>query len=185
MAVLPIYTYGQPVLRQKARAVSAVSDDVVMLIMKMFETMRKASGVGLAANQVGRLDRVIVIDVSDVDGYKDIKPLAIINPEIVGRTGSCTMEEGCLSIPDVRDEVERTETIKLRYKDSNFKTVELEASGLLARAIQHEIDHINGVLFLDHLTDEKRKRHTEELEKIQRGEVDVDYPVLTAAAVAA
>lgn len=184
MAVLPIYTYGTPVLRKKARPVTGTSDDIIRLIMDMFETMRTANGIGLAANQVGRLERVLVVDVSDIEELRHVKPLAIINPEVVRRSGSWTLEEGCLSIPDVRDEVERPEAILLRYKDSEFRDVEMEAGGLLSRVILHEIDHLNGILFLDHLTEAKREIHADALKRIQRGEMEVTYPVVGAAGVA-
>ena len=101
--------------------------------MDMFETMHKASGIGLAATQVGRLERVVVIDVSDIEELKDIPPLTLVNPEIVSSSGSVSMEEGCLSIPDVRNEVNRSEIITVRYRDTNFDDSELEAGGLLAR----------------------------------------------------
>lgn len=180
MAVLPIYTDGSPVLRQKAKRIEKITDEVIKLIMDMFETMRKANGIGLAANQVGILKRVIVVDVSEVEGYEETKPMAFINPEVISGKERITMEEGCLSVPDVRDEVERDETITLRYRDTNNKIIEAELTGLLARVTLHEIDHLDGILFIDRLSPEKKQAHLEELEKIQNGEVDVDYPVVTA-----
>jgi peptide deformylase len=185
MSVLPIYTYGATVLKKKALPVTEVDDLLVRLIMDMFETMRKASGIGLAATQVGVLKRVIVVDVSDIEEYKEIPPLVMINPEVLDGEGGCQMEEGCLSIPDVRDLVERVDSIRVRFRDPSFKRVEIEAGGLLARVILHEIDHLNGVLFLDHLTEEQQKTHAEALEKITRGEMDVEYPVITAQGVTA
>jgi len=183
MAVLPIYTYGTSVLRKKAKPVQKIDDAIIKLVMDMFETMRKANGIGLAANQVGNLNRVIVIDLSDVEDYKDTKPLVLINPAVVELEGKWLMEEGCLSIPDVRDEVERAERVRLRFKDTNFEEMELEAAGLIGRVILHEIDHIDGILFLDHVAPKKRKLHNDELKKIQRGEIEVAYPVVTAATV--
>lgn len=185
MAVLPIYTYGAPVLREKAHPVKKICDDIIQLIMDMFETMHKAGGIGLAATQVGRLERVVVIDVSDIEEYKDVPPFTLVNPEIITSSGSAKIEEGCLSIPDVRNEIDRVETITLRYKDTNFHDVKMEASGLLARVILHEIDHLNGVLFIDYLSLEQRRSHAEELKKIQRGEMEVNYPVVTAVDIAA
>jgi peptide deformylase len=181
MAVLPIYTDGSPVLRKKALPVKQLTDDVIQLIMDMFETMRKASGIGLAANQVGVLQRVISIDVSEIEGLENIKPFALINPEVIDKKDSWTIEEGCLSVPDVRDEVERAKTIKVRFKDTGFHDREIEAGDLLARVMLHEIDHLNGILFIDYLTPEKRKMHAELLQKIHRGEIEVNYPVVTAA----
>jgi peptide deformylase len=181
MALLPIYTYGTPVLRKKAASLRRVDNSVVELIMNMFETMRKAGGIGLAATQVGELHRVITIDLSEMEDHHDQKPLVLINPTIVAGDGNWKMEEGCLSIPDVRDEVERAEHIRIRYKDTNFKDVELEADRMLTRVILHEIDHLNGVLFVDHLSPERLKAHEEELKKIERGEMEVDYPVVAAS----
>jgi len=183
--VLPIHTYGSPVLRKKASAVQHVSDEIIKLIMEMFETMHKANGIGLAATQVGSMDRVVVIDLSDVEELKDMKPFTLINPEVVSSSGSWTMEEGCLSIPEVRDEVERAETITVRHRDTSFRQVEFQADGLLARVILHEIDHLNGVLFIDHLPAAKRKLHADALKAIQRGEMEVNYPVVTAVDAAA
>jgi len=192
--ILPIYTYGTRVLKAKAKPVKKVDAEVIKLIVDMFDTMHAASGIGLAANQVGKLQRVIVIDISDVENDKDAPvrdgipvfkshpPIALINPEVAASERAWSIEEGCLSIPGVRDVVERGEKITVRYKDTNFRDVELEADGLLARVILHEIDHLDGVLFLDHLAPEKRKEHKVELKKIQKGEIDVDYPVVTATA---
>ena len=180
MSVLPIYTYGTAVLRKKAQPITGVNDEVLKLIMEMFETMRDANGIGLAANQVGILQRVIVVDISGVEETKDVKPVSLINPEVIAQEGARVMEEGCLSIPDVRDDVERAEKIKVRYKDTNFRDVQIEADGLLARVILHEIDHLNGILFIDHLSSSRRKLHREQLKGIKRGEMEVSYPVVTA-----
>ncbi|MBI3195690.1 MAG: peptide deformylase [Ignavibacteriae bacterium] len=185
MSILPIYLYGSEVLKKKAKPVTKVTDKHISQIMNMFETMHQAQGIGLAANQVGSLERIIVVDVSEVEGYEEVKPMALINPEIVGRDGSATMEEGCLSIPDVRDEVERAEGIIVRFRDTDFQQQEKEAHDLLARVIMHEIDHLNGVLFLDHLSATKRKLHKEQLDKIKQGEVETSYPVISTATVPA
>lgn len=185
MSVLPIYTYGAPVLRKKAKPVASVTGETIKFIMDMFQTMHAAQGIGLAATQVGSLDRIIVIDISDVEEFKEVKPMTLINPQVVREAGQRTMEEGCLSIPDVRDEVDRAETIFVRYKDPGFKNVEIEASGLLARVLLHEIDHLNGVLFIDRLHDAQKKLHKDALKQIQRGDIDVPYPVVTADDVAA
>ncbi len=145
----------------------------------MFDTMHNAHGIGLAANQVGSLQRVIVIDVSGMgEEYQDAKPLVLVNPSVVRAEGEWTMEEGCLSIPDIRDDVTRAETITIRYKDLDFNDQELEASGLLARVILHEIDHLDGVLFIDHLGAVKRKLLTGRLNKIRKGEVEIEYPIV-------
>lgn len=202
--VLPIYTYGTRVLRRKVKPVARIDEELIELIMNMFDTMHAANGIGLAANQVGELQRVIVIDISDVDEEsirergstrqehttnleeskepkKNHPPIVLINPEVLSSEGIWQIEEGCLSIPNVRDQVERAEKIRIRYKNTNFRDIELEADSLLARVILHEIDHLNGVLFIDHLSNEKRKVHKEQLRKIQRGEIEVEYSVMTAS----
>ncbi len=181
MSVLPIYTYGTSVLRKKAQPVQSVTDQIVRLVMDMHETMRLSHGIGLAANQVGSLQRIIVIDLSDMEEMKDFKPMTLLNPEIVAEQGAFTVEEGCLSIPDVRDDVTRSETVRIKYRDTNFDEIEAEVGGMLARVFLHELDHLNGVLFVDHLSKEKKKLHTEELKLIQKGEMEVSYPVVTAA----
>jgi peptide deformylase len=180
LSVLPIYLYGTDVLRKKAKPVQKISVEIIKLIVDMFETMHKAQGIGLAANQVGSLDRVIVIDVSEVEKMEHIKPFPIINPEIINREGSLAMEEGCLSLPELRGEVTRDEKIVVRFKDTNFQTQELEVSGLLARVILHELDHLNGVMFIDHLTKDKLKLHKEKLKQIRHGQAEVTYPVVIA-----
>lgn len=180
MSVLPIYMYGQSVLRKKAKAVRSLDEGMIKFVDDMFETMRKAGGIGLAANQVGVFQRVIVIDVSEMEETKDQKPIALINPEVVSQEGESTMEEGCLSIPEIREQVDRPEVIRLKYKDLEFKDQELVARGLIARVILHEIDHLNGVLFIDYLDTEKRKLLRGRLNKIKRGEVEVSYPIVSA-----
>ncbi len=181
MAVLPIYTDGSPPLREKAQPVSDFNNEILKLIIDMFETMRKANGIGLAANQVGILKRVVVIDVSEMEGLEDVKPFTLINPEIVAGKDTSIMEEGCLSVPHIRDEVERAEKIRVQYKDTAFKDVSIDAEGILARVILHEVDHLDGILFIDHLSPAKRKLHEDTLKKIRNGELDVEYPVITAA----
>ena len=183
MSVLPIFTYGSSVLRKKGRPVVEVSDELVKLVMDMFDTMRNANGIGLAATQVGSLCRVVVIDLTDLEGTKEVRPITLINPEVISTEGKWTMEEGCLSIPDVRADVERPETVRIRFKNAHFADVELEATGIVGRVILHEIDHLDGVLFIDHLATAQKKLHLKDLKKIQRGEIEVDYPVITAARV--
>jgi peptide deformylase len=185
VAKLPILLYGHEILRMKARPVTAVTDDLVRLIMDMHETMRHAQGIGLAANQVGSLDRVFVVDLSEVEDMKDLPPMTFINPEIVSSSGELVMEEGCLSIPDVRDEVLRPESLVLRFRDTSFNLKEIEAGSLPARVIQHELDHLNGVLFLDHLSKERRMMHEEQLIAIQKGNIDVPYRTVTASRIPA
>ena len=192
--ILPIYTYGTGILRKTAEPVKELTEERINLIMDMFETMRAADGIGLAATQVGKLERIIVIDIADLDEKRKdpadkhrevqkeaMRPLVFINPEISGEQEKWTMEEGCLSIPDVRGDVERAETIIVRYKDVNFKDGELHAYGLLARVVLHEVDHLNGVLFVDHLTAQQRKERKQTLRDIQRGAIETEYLIITPA----
>jgi peptide deformylase len=183
LSVLPIYLYGADVLRKKAKPVSALDDDTIELIQNMFDTMHHANGMGLAANQVGVLQRVIVVDISELEEGKGTIPMVLINPEVVKTSGEWVMEEGCLSIPGVRDEVKRAERVAVRYRDGGFNEVLLETAGLLGRVILHEIDHLNGVLFTDYFAPAKRRLNKPKLERILKGEVEVNYPVALAETV--
>lgn len=183
MSVLPIYLDGTKPLRKKAKQVTQIDDATLKFIMDMFETMHAADGIGLAANQVGVLQRIIVVDISCLEDFKEVKPLALINPEVISEEGKCTMEEGCLSVPDVRGEVERPKKIVVNYKDTNFKDQQIVAEDLLARVILHELDHLNGVLFVDYLPKSKKLELREAIEKIQNGEVAPKYPVVTTQRV--
>ena len=193
MSILPIYLYGTEILRKKAKPIQALDDSVVRLMVDMAETMLKANGVGLAATQVGDLRRMLVLDLSAIErgddeegkerpdrGDEKAKILVAINPEIIIADGKLLMEEGCLSIPDLRAEVTRAEKIKVKFRDANFEEVEMEADGLLGRAFLHEIDHLNGVMFVDHLSVTRRTLLKSELRKIKNGEVDTVYPVISA-----
>ena len=184
MAILPIYTYDQSVLRRKAKPVSPDAVDrkaLLRLTDDMFETMHHANGIGLAANQVGSLDRVVVIDVSDMEETKGLAPFVLLNPVVVVEQGSITMEEGCLSIPEIREDVDRPERVRIRFKDLDFVEREIDGAGILARVLQHEIDHLNGILFIDRIGSEKRKLLRGRLNRIQRGEIEVNYPVVGGA----
>ncbi len=145
-----ILVYPDPFLARKAVPVAAVDDRVRVLIRDMFETMYAAEGVGLAAPQVGVGKRVIVLDVSPVDDA--IAPVAVVNPEIVSRDGSVMGVEGCLSVPGVQGEVCRAERVEVRGLDEQGNPLRIEASGILSRALQHEVDHLDGVLFIDRLS---------------------------------
>lgn len=165
MALLNILHFPDPRLRNLARPVEQVDDALRQLIDDMFETMYAAPGIGLAATQVNVDKRVIVIDISE---GKD-QPLCLINPEILARDGVEQMEEGCLSVPGVFELVERADHVTIRALDRDGKAFELEADGLLAVCIQHEIDHLDGKLFVDYLSQLKRARIRKKLEKEQRG----------------
>ena len=146
MSLLHLRTIPDPVLRQKARRVSKIDDALHKLIDDMLDTMRDANGVGLAANQVGVLQRVVVIEIPEEDQTR-----VLINPEIVRREGERVVEEGCLSIPGFRGELVRSVKVRVRALDRDGKPVRFKAEGLLAQALEHETDHINGVLYIDHL----------------------------------
>ena len=178
MALLPITLYGDKILRKKVDKVTEVDLKTIELIKNMFDTMKNASGIGLAANQVGVDKSIFVIDISPVEGYEEHKPTALINPEIVNFSQEKVfIEEGCLSIPDIRAEVERPKSIKIKYQDADLVEHEIEATDLLARVMQHEFDHLQGVLFIDKINDKVRKSMNEELNKIKKRSIDVDYPV--------
>jgi len=177
--ILPIYTYDAPVLREQAKPVSSMNEEIVALIADMFETMKAARGIGLAANQVGKLHAVCLVDLSELEEEDFHKPLFLINPVIVDSWGEeIVMEEGCLSLPELREDIRRPEFIAVRFKDTRFEDQELEASGLLARVIQHEVDHLNGIYFTDYLTGFKKTIVKSQLNKIKKGEVETDYPVI-------
>jgi peptide deformylase len=194
MSVLPIYLYGTKVLKAKAKPVKELNNMVIKLVYDMVETMAEANGIGLAATQVGDLHRVVVIDISDVDERKNEesnhreaitspdlpRKVIMINPEVLEAHGSWNVEEGCLSIPDVRGEVERAAKIKVKFRDANFGQVELSADGLLARVMLHEIDHLDGILFTERLSGPQRMLLKGELRKIKEGNVETSYPVITA-----
>ena len=183
VAFLPIYIYDHPILRRRAKPARKPDEQLVTLANDMVETMRNACGIGLAANQVGSLHRMIVIDAAEAGENKSAPPLILINPEIVKEDGLVTMEEGCLSIPDLRENVERAERIAVRFRDLEFKEQEIDTDGLLARVILHEFDHLNGVLFFDHLNIVRRKLLRGRLNKIRNGESTVTYPAIGAIEV--
>jgi peptide deformylase len=150
--VLDLRVLGDPILRQQTKPVAAVTDELRRLIDDMFETMHAAKGIGLAAPQVGRSERIAVVDV---EGGK--QPYALVNPEIISREGSVKGEEGCLSIPDIFGDVERAQSVVVRAMDRDGKTFDVQGADLLARCFQHEIDHLDGKLFIDYLSLLKRK----------------------------
>jgi len=162
--MLEILHFPDPRLRQRALEVQTVDDRIRQLVDDMFETMYQAPGIGLAATQVNVHERVVVIDISrDQD-----QPQVFINPEIIDQEGVEEMDEGCLSVPGIYERVQRAEYIKVRALDRDGKTFELEADGLLAVCIQHEIDHLDGKLFVDYLSQLKRQRIRKKLEKQRR-----------------
>jgi peptide deformylase len=167
---MPILIVPDPLLRKTARAVTPADEaDVAKLIPKMFATMYKAPGIGLAAPQVGKLLRVVVIDIAP---DKVPAPFALINPEIIAASDEkATREEGCLSLPDQYADVTRPAWVKVKYQDEQGAKKEIEGDGLLAACLQHEIDHLNGVLFVDYLSALKRNILLRKLAKEQKEKV--------------
>jgi len=182
VSVLGIHLLGSPVLRQETRPVAAVTDDVRRLMDDMLETMYAARGIGLAAPQVGRLERVTVVDV-DRDGTRQ-RPIVLVNPEIILRDGSSKGEEGCLSIPEVFGEVERPAHVVVRALDRDGRPFELDATDLLARCLQHEIDHLHGKLFIDYLSLLKRRSALTKWEEEKAKYPSLVRTVVPAAVVA-
>lgn len=166
MPLLDIHVLGSPILRQETERIEHITPELRRLVDDMFETMHAASGVGLAAPQVGRRERLAVVDADGVS-------LVIINPEVVRGDGKIKAEEGCLSIPEIYADVERIANVVIRAQDIDGKIFEVEATDLLGRCLQHEIDHLHGKLFLDRLSLLKRRKALREWD-----EEKVDYPKL-------
>ena len=164
MAKLKILEFPDPRLRTKAAPVAVVDDELRTLISDMFETMYDAPGIGLAATQVDVHRRLLVADVSPDKS----DPHVLINPEIVEKDGVTVTDEGCLSVPGYYEEVERAQHIRVRFLDRDGESREMEAEGLLAVCIQHEMDHLDGKLFVDYLSESKRQRIRKKLEKERR-----------------
>lgn len=167
LAILDILTAPDPLLKKKASPVEKVTDEIRTLMDDMVETMYVAPGIGLAAPQVGVLKNIIVVDVSGND--EDPHPYKMVNPEITWASEElATYEEGCLSVPESFSEVERPARVKIRYMDENEQEHEIEADGLLATCVQHEIDHLNGTLFIDHISRIKRSIIMRKLTKMKK-----------------
>jgi peptide deformylase len=166
MAIKKILTYPNPVLRQKVETVTSFDDTLKDLARDLAETMYDAPGAGLAANQIGVCLRVVVIDVSESEEEK--KPLVLVNPEIIEKEGCQVDEEGCLSVIDLTANVERYSKLLVKAQDLDGKTWEFPAEEFFARVIQHELDHLNGILFIDHLSPLKRALYKKRLKKILR-----------------
>ena len=158
MAVLPVVKYGDPILRKKVESVKL--DSIYTLtefIDDMFDTMYEEEGIGLAANQVGVDMNLMVIDVTHLDEYENLEPMVFINTEIIEEEGSIEIEEGCLSIPEIRASIPRAESIVAKFYDEEGNSKTEKFSGMLCRVILHEIDHLNGKFFTDYLSPAKRK----------------------------
>lgn len=178
--IYPIVLYGNPVLRKRAQEIEKGSLDVKTLAEDMFETMHEAQGIGLAAPQIGMGIRMFVVDGSladndhDLSGFKKV----FINPEMIEETGEeWPFEEGCLSIPTIREDVIRPKQIRIRFYDEDWNAHEEVFKGMRARVIQHEYDHIEGILFTDHLKPFKKRLLKSKLTNISKGKVKADYKV--------
>ncbi len=175
--IYPIVAFGDPVLKKVGKEIVEGELDIKKLVADMFETMYNAHGVGLAAPQIGKSIRIFIIDTEPMDDEegKGIKRV-FINPEIIEEYGDdWAFEEGCLSIPNIREDVFRAEDLKLKWLDENFKEHEEIFEGMQARVIQHEYDHIDGVLFTDHISALKRRILKKKLVNISKGNINVDY----------
>jgi peptide deformylase len=184
--VLPIYGYGEPVLRKKAEPITSDYPELKKLIANMFETMYNAYGVGLAAPQIGLPIRLFVVDTepfSEGEEFSEAEKMQLkefkkvfINAQITNEEGNeWAFNEGCLSIPDVREDVSRKEKITITYQDEHFKTYTETYDGLIARVIQHEYDHIEGILFIDHISTFRRTLIKKRLTNIMEGKIRADY----------
>lgn len=179
--ILPIYAYGNPVLKRRTEEIDSEYPDLHDLIKNMWDTMYNADGVGLAAPQVGRSVRLFIVDTEQLEKEEPDAPgikKVFINAQIVEENGdNWTYEEGCLSIPNVRGDVERQSYIKIEFQDENFETYIEEFSGVNARVIQHEYDHIEGILFTEKLKPIKRSMVRRKLDQLRKGKASVDYPI--------
>jgi len=164
MAIKKILTFPNPVLRQKVKTVTSFDESLKELATDLAETMYDAPGAGLAANQIGVCLRVVVVDVSE--NKEEKKHLVLVNPEIIDKEGCQIDEEGCLSVIDLTAKVERYRKLLVRAQDLDGKSWEFPAEDFFARVIQHELDHINGILFIDHLSSLKRMLYKKRLKKI-------------------
>lgn len=177
--ILPVYAYGQPVLNRKGKEVAPDHEGLITLIANMWETMYNAKGIGIAAPQVGRSLRLFVVDTVQLEDeeneFKGIKKV-FINPTILEESGKeWAYEEGCLSIPNIHGDVERLSDVKISYFDEDFNEIIETYDGMNARVIQHEYDHIDGVLFTDKLKPLKKKMLSRKLEKLKKGKSNANY----------
>ncbi|MFT6814658.1 MAG: peptide deformylase [Sphingobacteriales bacterium] len=176
--ILPIFAYGNPVLKRKADDIPKDHKGIHDLIKNMFNTMDNAKGVGLAGPQVGQSLRIFVVDTTVFDEEEEVLPMrkAFINAQMLDESGKIwPYSEGCLSIPEVREDVSRKSEIKIKYYDENFKEHIEEFDGIPARIIQHEYDHIEGILFTDYLAPLRKRMLKKTLERISKGQIPLDY----------
>ena len=178
MSLMPVTVYGDSILREIAKPIKAIDDDLIENIQDMFETMRNAKGIGLAANQVGLNKKFFIVDLLGLEEYDNFKPLVVINPEIIEYSDEqIIMEEGCLSLPDVRAEVERSEIIKIKYLDTDEEVQEMEADSWLARVILHEYDHLIGKMIPDRVDPRIKQKLQDDLIRIMKRDIETDYQI--------
>lgn len=176
--ILPVYLYNHSILRKKTTPINDMNDDVQQFITNMFDTMAQAYGIGLAANQVGDHRSIIVVDITDPEDETppQIPPTVFINPVIEKYSDDLIdYEEGCLSVPKFRDKVFRPDAVRVKYLDKDMNEKIIEAEGILARVLQHEIDHLNGIYFFDRLSAVRKTLAQGKLRKIMRGDIVPDY----------
>ena len=180
MSILPIYNCYHPVLKKATEDINDFNDDLIKFINDLLETMYNADGVGLAANQVGDSRSIFVVDeFAGSDNPNDYKPIVMINPKIISFSSEQnTYLEGCLSIPKFFEDVVRPESIVIEYSDQNMKSHRLEANEFLARVIQHEFDHLKGILFIERLSGIKKSLSKSKLKKIKQGIVNAHYNMI-------
>ena len=179
MAVRPVRIYGDPVLRTRTREVTEFDESLRQLVGDMYDTMKIYNGVGLAANQIGVGQRVLVVDVPIDDDTRE--RFALVNPVLSAPAGAETGEEGCLSIPGIYEDVRRALRVTVQAQDEHGNPIQRTVDGYLARAIQHEVDHLDGVLFIDRLSVLKRQFLKRSLDALARGELPEGYPPAGAA----
>ena len=172
MSILPILTFPNSILRKKAKVINTVDNELKDLINNMTDTLRHAQGVGLAANQVGVLKRVCIIKHAHDEGYK-----AYINPEIIKKTGARYINEGCLSFPEYNGIVKRSVSVTARYLDESGGKIKIDATELLSQALEHEIDHLNGILFIDHLKDHEKLYKNDQIDNAHTHDVTLSVNV--------
>lgn len=176
--ILPVYLYNHSILREKTNPLNDMNDETQQFIANMFETMAHANGIGLAANQVGDNRSIIVVDITDPedDEPAQIPPTVFINPVIEKYSEDLIdYEEGCLSVPKFRDKVFRPDAVRVKYLDKDMNEKIIDAEGILARVLQHEIDHLNGIYFFDRLSAVRKTLAQGKLRKIMRGDIIPDY----------
>jgi peptide deformylase len=178
MSIIPITVYGDSILRQKTKPIEKVDDELIQNIQDMFQTMRYANGIGLAANQVGLDKSLFVIDLKEIEGYENFKPVVMINPQIIEESDEIvTIEEGCLSLPNLRAEVDRPAAVKVRFLNTDEEEEEIDADEFFARVILHEYDHLIGKMIPDRVNERIKKKIQKELKDISDRNIEVDYPI--------